>query len=283
MIRKLLSALAAIALLAAQPALAGSGTVSPSGGGSGLPLTGGTLTGTLAVNPSSTSVKAITVNLPSGSSQNMAEWANNGTKKFFVDYNGGLAANGSVLLGGSIGWYVMSSDTNRTQLSGSNASCLGELTLARDTNFTTTTRWVPVSNDGPFQLGTCNTGTPTARYIQGEGSRSGTDSNVGGADFYVRANLGTGTGTQNKVVLQSSIATTSGTGAQSFATGLTITGGVAKLAVYTVSTLPTCSVVGAGSQAFVSDATAPTYNGALTGGGSVGVPVTCDGTAWHSA
>lgn len=54
---------------------------------------------------------------------------------------------------------------------------------------------------------------------------------------------------------------------------------------FTVATLPACpgttSVV---TQAFavVSDATLPTYNGALTGGGGVKVPVFCNGTAWVS-
>jgi len=32
----------------------------------------------------------------------------------------------------------------------------------------------------------------------------------------------------------------------------------------------------------VSDATTPTYNGALTGGGAVYVPVFCNGSAWVS-
>jgi hypothetical protein len=46
---------------------------------------------------------------------------------------------------------------------------------------------------------------------------------------------------------------------------------------YTVATLPTGSV---GMLAYVTDATAPTYNGTLIGGGSVTVPVFYNGTAW---
>lgn len=55
--------------------------------------------------------------------------------------------------------------------------------------------------------------------------------------------------------------------------------GVVKLKSYTVATLPT-GVEGA--TAYVTDATAPTYLGPLTGGGSVKAPVFFNGTAWVS-
>lgn len=51
---------------------------------------------------------------------------------------------------------------------------------------------------------------------------------------------------------------------------------------YTVATLPTCNAALAYGLAAVIDATTPTYNGALTGGSTVKVPVMCDGTAWKS-
>lgn len=61
----------------------------------------------------------------------------------------------------------------------------------------------------------------------------------------------------------------------SLAVGTTVkTGG------YTVGTLPAGTV---GMRAYVTDATAPTYNGALTGGGAVTVPVFYNGAAWVSA
>lgn len=62
--------------------------------------------------------------------------------------------------------------------------------------------------------------------------------------------------------------------------GLTLTG-VGILKNYTVATLPACGSNTYGFAA-VSDATAPTYNGALTGSGAVKVPVFCDGTSWTS-
>jgi hypothetical protein len=58
-----------------------------------------------------------------------------------------------------------------------------------------------------------------------------------------------------------------------------------KLKAYTVATLTAslpCVALREGYVAYVTDATAPTYNGALVGGGTVKVPVFCDGTAWTS-
>lgn len=49
---------------------------------------------------------------------------------------------------------------------------------------------------------------------------------------------------------------------------------------YTVATLPTCNTSAKGLNAYVTDAASPTYNGALTGGGAVVVPVFCSGVAW---
>ena len=52
------------------------------------------------------------------------------------------------------------------------------------------------------------------------------------------------------------------------------------LPVTTVGALPTCNGTRSGMMTTVSDATAPTYNGTLTGGGAVKVPAFCNGTTW---
>lgn len=57
-------------------------------------------------------------------------------------------------------------------------------------------------------------------------------------------------------------------------------GETANLASYTVATLPACTTQIKNGMASVTDATAPTYNGTLTGGGTVDVPVFCNGTNW---
>lgn len=55
-----------------------------------------------------------------------------------------------------------------------------------------------------------------------------------------------------------------------------------QLPVTTVAALPSCGAGQKGLVYAVSDATAPTYNGVLTGGGAVSVPVYCNGSAWTS-
>ena len=49
---------------------------------------------------------------------------------------------------------------------------------------------------------------------------------------------------------------------------------------YTVATLPSASTVGAGAQAYVTDANATTYRSTVAGGGSNKVQVQSDGTNW---
>jgi hypothetical protein len=52
------------------------------------------------------------------------------------------------------------------------------------------------------------------------------------------------------------------------------------VAIYTVSTLPACSPAGKGTWYAVSDASSPTFLGALTGGSSTFTPAICNGTVW---
>jgi hypothetical protein len=57
----------------------------------------------------------------------------------------------------------------------------------------------------------------------------------------------------------------------------TLTG---QLPTTTVSGLPSCGAAQVGMMYAVSDAASPTYNGSLTGGGSIKIPVFCNGSAW---
>lgn len=75
------------------------------------------------------------------------------------------------------------------------------------------------------------------------------------------------------------------TGAVVSSTGLAVTGTISatttiKTGGYTVATLPAGVT---GDRAYVTDATAPTYLGALTGGGTVVCPVFKNATGWVSA
>jgi hypothetical protein len=131
-----------------------------------------------------------------------------------------------------------------------------------------------------MQLGAANAASPVAQIVATQGSRAGTDTNVGGANLTIQAGTGTGTGTASSLILQSPILVGSGTGAQTQTTGLTIKGGMAVMAAYTVSTLPTGIT---GAIAYVTDAVACTFLAALTGGGSTVCPVFYNGTAWVGA
>ncbi len=131
-----------------------------------------------------------------------------------------------------------------------------------------------------LQIGAQNAASPVNQTFQAQGSRVGTDSNVGGATFTVAAGTGTGTGTLSSLVLQSPVAVASGTGAQTPTTGLTIKGGCAIRPSYTVANLPAAATVGAGAMAWVTDANATTFLGTVAGGGANKVPVSCDGTNW---
>lgn len=73
----------------------------------------------------------------------------------------------------------------------------------------------------------------------------------------------------------------SGTGGAT-ATPTLSTGGLFGLAAFTVATLPAAAAANTGCIAYVTDATAPTYRGALVGGGAVKTLVFSDGTAWTS-
>ena len=50
---------------------------------------------------------------------------------------------------------------------------------------------------------------------------------------------------------------------------------------YTVATLPSASTSGVGARAFVTDALAPSFGVAVTGGGAVPIPVYSTGSAWN--
>lgn len=79
-------------------------------------------------------------------------------------------------------------------------------------------------------------------------------------------------------------ATASAVGAQTSKYGIPSTsgsGGV-QLVASTVAQLPACDVSHVGIIRMVTDATTPTYNGALTGGGAVQVTVLCTSSGWKS-
>jgi len=53
-----------------------------------------------------------------------------------------------------------------------------------------------------------------------------------------------------------------------------------QISISTVATLPPCNASFEGQMEGVSDAVSPSYLATVTGGGSVHVPVYCNGTSW---
>lgn len=134
-----------------------------------------------------------------------------------------------------------------------------------------------------LRIGGANAASPVAQTFSTQGSRSGSDTNVGGGNLTVQSGTGTGTGTISTLFLQSPVAIGSGTGAQTQTTGMAIKAGTAVLTSYVVASLPAAATAGAGATAFVTDASTTLIlglGGTVAGSGSNKVPVYSDGTNW---
>jgi hypothetical protein len=95
---------------------------------------------------------------------------------------------------------------------------------------------------------------------------------------------GTGTSAGGAVIISTAATTTQAAAVTVNKDGVTTFAKPPVLPVYTVATLPATAAAGMvqGAMAVVTDATTPTYLGALTGGGAVVCPVFYNGTAWVS-
>lgn len=98
-----------------------------------------------------------------------------------------------------------------------------------------------------WQLGGANAAAPVAQTLRSQGSRAGTDANVGGANLTIASGLGTGTGTASSIVFGTPDTTGAGSGAQALATRLTLN---ASGATFTVSVLAPAGTAGAPGIAF---------------------------------
>jgi hypothetical protein len=134
------------------------------------------------------------------------------------------------------------------------------------------------------RLGIADAAAPVAQTLSVQSVVAGT-SNTAGANFTITGSQGTGSGTGGSIIFQTAAANSGG--------GATVQNTLANAMVidsvktvrlgtgYTVATLPAAGT--AGRRTYVTDATAPTFLGALIGGGAVVCPVFDNGTAWVSA
>ena len=130
-----------------------------------------------------------------------------------------------------------------------------------------------------LQFGSVDAAAPVAQTIGPQSVVAGT-SNTAGQNFTVRGSQGTGTGAGGDIIFQVASAGSSGTAQNALATAMRVynTKTVAVGSAFTVATLPAAGTQG--RRAWVTDALAPAFLGALTGGGAVVTPVFDNGTAW---
>lgn len=140
----------------------------------------------------------------------------------------------------------------------------------------------PITNN--LQFGAADiSSTPPTQTIRAQSASGG--SNTPGAIFSIVGSRSTGTGIGGDIVLQTSQNVAGATSQNAVTTAITlkaatqetIFGAPARLAGYTVSTLPAGNT---GDMAYVTDAVACTFLGALTGSGTTVCKVWFNGTAW---
>jgi hypothetical protein len=129
-----------------------------------------------------------------------------------------------------------------------------------------------------LRFGAADAASPVAQTLSVQSVVAGT-SNTAGANLTITGSQGTGTGVGGNIIFQVAPAGTTGTAQNALATAMTIRNDkTVQLTGFTVATLPTAGT--AGRFAYVTDATVPTWNGTLTGGGAVTVLVMDNGTNW---
>ncbi len=133
----------------------------------------------------------------------------------------GIADSGTRRIGGYFGLGTSLASTqfpDTVALLADNDAVGAPIALFRDNGTVT----LEVADGGSVVLGASGgLASPVGRTLRSEGSRSGTDSNVGGSNLTLSAAAGTGTGTASSLSLQSPALVASGTGAQTLTTRAT--------------------------------------------------------------
>jgi hypothetical protein len=189
----------------------------------GTPISGGTATTTkplVLIEPSaatstgwSTNGTLFGVNCVSGFTGRLFDFQVNGVTVFNWESSNGFSFGTVVRITNSGGRLTFSS-------SGAHLTAPAALTL---------------------QIGDNASGAPGAQTLQAQGSRAGTDTNIGGGNLTIQPGTGTGTGTAASLILRSPVTVASGTGAQTQTTGLTITSGIPYVPSYTVAGAPSAA------------------------------------------
>jgi hypothetical protein len=136
-----------------------------------------------------------------------------------------------------------------------------------------------------IQHGAADAASPVAQTISFQSVVAGTG-NTSGGNATIIGSLSTGSGTPGDLIIKTGSNGSAGTSQNAAATAVTVKGGTQYFEAatlistggYTVATLPAAPPTG--SRAYVTDATAPTFLGNLSGGGNVTCPAFYNGGAW---
>jgi hypothetical protein len=133
-----------------------------------------------------------------------------------------------------------------------------------------------------LRFGAADAASPIAQTLSVQSVVAGTTDGAG-QNFTFTGSQGTGSGAGGSIIFQVAPAGSAGSAQNALATAMVIDSvKTVRLGTgYTVATLPAAGT--AGRRTYVTDALAPTFLGALTGGGAVVSPVFDNGTAWVSA
>ena len=291
-------------VLSTSPTLTGPVTVTEAVGSTALTLTGATQTTAIPVldatqtwNNAATTFTGIRLNVTntaSATSSLLADFQLGSTSQFKVDKSGNTFPNGSVWVNGTTTSGI-NYTSFRTVIWHENVSRLVLQTNSISAEPADAIGWrnaagVAASIDllltrkaaASLQFGLADAAAPVAQTIGPQSVVAGT-SNTAGANFTIRGSQSTGTGVGGDIIFQVAPAGSTGTAQNTLAQAMRIYNNktVVVGAAYTVATLPAAGTQG--RRAWVTDALAPTFLGALTGGGAVVCPVFDNGTAWVSA
>jgi hypothetical protein len=296
-------------VLSTSPTLTGPVTVTEAIGSTALTLTGATQTTSFPVldatqtwNNAAVTFTAAKINVTdtaSGANSLLIDLQQSGTTRFGVIKDGALYASNAGTkhfnMYSNGGGFACSNSGAVLSTTSYNAIFMGYgLRFSNDATIQWSSASVITAGGGSpdlvisrkttasLQFGGVDAAAPVAQTIGPQSVVAGT-SNTAGANFTVRASQGTGTGIGGDIIFQVAPAGSSGSAQNTLAQAMRVYNNktVVVGAAYTVATLPAAGTQG--RRAWVTDATAPTFGGALVGGGAVVIPVFDNGTSWVSA
>lgn len=202
-------------------------TITPAADTAALVISGGSITGSGAASflsiagtwNTSGSPVALNIDITNTTSSGSASFIRgkiNTTTVFEVNRSGVIIGSG---LSNAANGAVAITHANGDDVRVSNTSGDPQLGFYNATTYRT---GFVSTGTAVLNIGRPNAASPVAQTLGVQGSRSGTDTNVAGANFTVCSGIGTGNATGSSLIFQTPTPVASGTGAQTAATRLTL-------------------------------------------------------------